>query len=225
VTIVDPASVRPRLAEAAAASIEDMRRVLVETATGANKRVWVTINCKHSDRAGRYEIVVPDNRVRLDAVQALLHESLGRPGQAETAPSGALASHRRRSAQPPTERAPRPQWRCSREKNSALARARLRALDPPACRSLPAGRAGAGPPRLRTAASAEAGRRDGRGAACCGSGDLDDVCPCAARAVRQRSWGRRRRSGGMAHCAGHRAPARSRSRRDVHFASRRVDRP
>jgi hypothetical protein len=61
-TIVDPASVRPRLAEAAAASIDDIRRVLVETATGANKQVWVTINCKHCDRAGRYEIVVPDNR-------------------------------------------------------------------------------------------------------------------------------------------------------------------
>jgi hypothetical protein len=26
---------------------------------------------------------VPDNKARLDAIQALLHESLGRPGQAE----------------------------------------------------------------------------------------------------------------------------------------------
>jgi hypothetical protein len=80
---VDPASVRPRLAEAAAASIEDIRRVLLETATGANKNLWATINCKHCGRAGRYEITVLDNKVRLDAIQALLHESLGRPGQAE----------------------------------------------------------------------------------------------------------------------------------------------
>jgi hypothetical protein len=87
---VDPASVRPRLAEAAAESLEDIRRVLLETATGANKNLWATINCKHCGRAGRYEITVPDNKVRLNAIQALLHESLGRPGQAETQPAAAL---------------------------------------------------------------------------------------------------------------------------------------
>jgi hypothetical protein len=86
---LDPASVRPRLAEAAA-SLEDIRRVLLETATGANKNLWATINCKHCGRAGRYEITVPDNKVRLDAIQALLHESLGRPGQAEAQPAPAL---------------------------------------------------------------------------------------------------------------------------------------
>ncbi len=79
---VDPASVRPQLA-AAAANLGDIRRVLLETATGANKQLWATISCKHCSRAGRYEITVPDNKVRLDAVQALLHESLGRPAQAE----------------------------------------------------------------------------------------------------------------------------------------------
>jgi hypothetical protein len=68
----DPASVRPRLAEAAAASLEDIRRVLLETATGANRNLWATINCKQCGRAGRYEITVPDNKVRLDAIRALL---------------------------------------------------------------------------------------------------------------------------------------------------------
>ena len=82
--VADPASVRPRLAEAVAASLEDIRRVLLETATSANKQLWATITCKHCDRAGRYEITVPDTKVRLDAVQALLHEALGRPGQVET---------------------------------------------------------------------------------------------------------------------------------------------
>jgi hypothetical protein len=86
----DPASVRPRLAEAAAASVEEIRRVLLETATGANKQLWATITCKHCDRPGRYEITVPDNKVRLDAVQALLHEALGRPGQAEAQPAASL---------------------------------------------------------------------------------------------------------------------------------------
>jgi hypothetical protein len=87
---VDPASVRPRLAEAAAESVEEIRRVLLETATGANRNLWATINCKHCNRAGRYEITVPDNKVRLDAIQALLHESLGRPGQAEAQPAPVL---------------------------------------------------------------------------------------------------------------------------------------
>src|SRR5215510_12576207 len=87
---VDPSSVRPRLAEAAAASLEHIRRVLLETATGANRQLWATINCKHCGRAGRYEITVPDNKVRLDAVQALLHEALGRPGQAEAQPAPSL---------------------------------------------------------------------------------------------------------------------------------------
>jgi len=64
--------------------------VLLETATGANKNLWATINCKHCGRAGRYEISVPDNKLRLDAIQALLHESLGRPGQAEAQPAPAL---------------------------------------------------------------------------------------------------------------------------------------
>jgi hypothetical protein len=80
---VAPAEVRPRLAEVAAERLDDLQRVLLEVATGANKNLWATVNCKHCARSGRYEIVVPDNKVRLDAVQALLHEALGRPAQAE----------------------------------------------------------------------------------------------------------------------------------------------
>jgi hypothetical protein len=90
VSAADPASVRPRLAEAAAESVDEIRRVLLETVTGANRNLWATISCKHCGRAGRYEITVPDNKVRLDAIQALLHESLGRPGQAEAPPAPAL---------------------------------------------------------------------------------------------------------------------------------------
>jgi hypothetical protein len=81
--MIDPSAVRPRLAEVAAERIDDLQRVLLETATGANKNMWVTVSCKHCARSGRYEIVVPDNKVRLDAIQALLHEALGRPAQAE----------------------------------------------------------------------------------------------------------------------------------------------
>jgi hypothetical protein len=88
----DPASVRPQLAAAAAANLDDIRRVLIETATGANKHLWATISCKHCSRAGRYEITVPDNKVRLDAVQTLLHESLGRPAHVQAALSSFAGS-------------------------------------------------------------------------------------------------------------------------------------
>jgi hypothetical protein len=80
---VSPADVRPRLAEAAAANLSELERVLVETATGANRQVWTTIGCKHCGREGRYEIDVPDNRVRLDAVEKLLQQGLGRAREAE----------------------------------------------------------------------------------------------------------------------------------------------
>jgi hypothetical protein len=80
---VSPADVRPRLAEAAAANLSEIERVLVETATGANRQVWATIGCKHCGREGRYEIEVPDNRVRLDAVEKLLQQGLGRAREAE----------------------------------------------------------------------------------------------------------------------------------------------
>jgi hypothetical protein len=80
---VSPADVRPRLAEAAAANLSELERVLVETATGANRQIWATIGCKHCGREGRYEIEVPDNRVRLDAVEKLLQQGLGRAREAE----------------------------------------------------------------------------------------------------------------------------------------------
>jgi hypothetical protein len=70
--------VRPRLAEAAAANLSEIERVLVETATGANRQVWITVTCKQCERQGRYEVDVPDNRVRLDAVEKLLQQGLGR---------------------------------------------------------------------------------------------------------------------------------------------------
>ena len=40
--VADPASVRLQRAEAASASVEDIRRVLLDTATGANKQLWTT---------------------------------------------------------------------------------------------------------------------------------------------------------------------------------------
>jgi hypothetical protein len=88
--VVGPSEVRPRLAQAAAANLSELERVLVETATGANRQVWVTIACKHCERQGRYEVEVPDNRVRLDAVEKLLQQGLGRAREAEHSPTPQL---------------------------------------------------------------------------------------------------------------------------------------
>jgi hypothetical protein len=89
-SVVGPSEVRPRLAQAAAANLSELERVLVETATGANRQVWVTIACKHCERQGRYEVDVPDNRVRLDAVEKLLQQGLGRAREAEQSPTPRL---------------------------------------------------------------------------------------------------------------------------------------
>jgi hypothetical protein len=42
---VDPATVRPRLAEAAAESVEDIQRTLLDAATSALKPAWVEFEC------------------------------------------------------------------------------------------------------------------------------------------------------------------------------------
>src|SRR5262249_4760783 len=88
---VTPAEVRPRLGELVAENLSELERVLVETATGADKPVWVTTPCKSCGRAGRHEVVIPDYRVRLDAVEKLLQQGLGRapggPGAAERSPA------------------------------------------------------------------------------------------------------------------------------------------
>jgi hypothetical protein len=81
-----PSEVRPRLAAAAAANLPDLERVLLDAATGATRQAWTTITCKHCERQGRYEVVIPDYRVRLDAVEKLLQQGLGRAREAQDAP-------------------------------------------------------------------------------------------------------------------------------------------
>jgi hypothetical protein len=75
--------VRPRLAAAAAASLDEIERVLIETATAADRQIYAMISCKHCGREGRYPVAVPDHRSRLDAISQLLAQGLGRPAQAE----------------------------------------------------------------------------------------------------------------------------------------------
>jgi hypothetical protein len=82
----DPATVRPRLAEAAAESLEDIRRTLLDAATSASKPAWIEFECPECSKRKRVEVPVPDVRARVAAIELLLREGLGRPPQAEETP-------------------------------------------------------------------------------------------------------------------------------------------
>jgi hypothetical protein len=82
----DPATVRPRLAEAAAESVEGIQRTLLDAATAASKPAWVEFECMDCGKRKRVEVPVPDVRARVAAIELLLREGLGRPPQVEEAP-------------------------------------------------------------------------------------------------------------------------------------------
>ena len=84
---VDPATVRPRLAAAAAESVEDIQRTLLDAATSASKPAWVEFECSDCGKRKRVEVPVPDVRARVAAIELLLREGLGRPAQAEEPPT------------------------------------------------------------------------------------------------------------------------------------------
>ena len=81
----DPAQVRPRLAEAAAASYDDIQTALLDAALGATREMWVTTACSGCGKKQRVEVKIPDVRSRVAAIELLLREGLGRPPQAEEA--------------------------------------------------------------------------------------------------------------------------------------------
>jgi hypothetical protein len=80
---LDPASVRPRLAEAAAEGLDGIRKTLLDAATGAVRDHWITFECSDCGKRKRVEVPVPDVRARVAAIELLLREGLGRPPQAE----------------------------------------------------------------------------------------------------------------------------------------------
>jgi hypothetical protein len=86
----DPAQVRPRLAEAAAASLDDIQAALLDAALGATRDMWVTTACSNCGKKQRVEVKIPDVRSRVAAIELLLREGLGRPPQAEEAASPRL---------------------------------------------------------------------------------------------------------------------------------------
>jgi hypothetical protein len=84
---VSPSDVRARLGEVAAEHLDALEAVLLQTAVGATMRRWVSIECKGCGLDARYEVEVPDHRARLDAVEKLLQQGLGRAREAAEPPS------------------------------------------------------------------------------------------------------------------------------------------
>jgi hypothetical protein len=87
---VDPATVRPSLAAAAAENVEQLKASLLEAAGSAVKPVWLTVECSGCGERSRVEAPVPDVRARVAAIELLLREGLGRVPQAEEPTSARL---------------------------------------------------------------------------------------------------------------------------------------
>jgi hypothetical protein len=80
---LSPADVRPALAQAAAASLDEIQQALLDAALGAARAHWATFTCPDCGKKHRAEVHVPDVRSRVAAIELLLREGLGRPAQAE----------------------------------------------------------------------------------------------------------------------------------------------
>jgi hypothetical protein len=89
-----PAQVRPRLAEAAAGSADEIQQALLDAALGAVREHWASFQCPDCGRKHRAQVSVPDVRSRVAAIELLLREGLGRPAQAEEPRHATLPSTR-----------------------------------------------------------------------------------------------------------------------------------
>jgi hypothetical protein len=83
----DPATIRPALAQLAAANLDGLQRALLDAALSATTTRWATVACEDCGARSRVELPVPDVRSRLQAIETLLAQGLGRPGQAEEQPT------------------------------------------------------------------------------------------------------------------------------------------
>ena len=65
-------------------------RTLLDAALGSTREMWVTTECSGCGKKQRIEVRVPDVRSRVAAIELLSREGLGRPPQAEEAPTPRL---------------------------------------------------------------------------------------------------------------------------------------
>jgi hypothetical protein len=88
--VMSPADVRPALAQAAAASLDEIQQALLDAALGTVREHWATFTCPDCGKKHRARVHVPDVRSRVAAIELLLREGLGRPAQAEEPPVAQL---------------------------------------------------------------------------------------------------------------------------------------
>ena len=79
----EPMTSTKALAQAAADELDTIRAVLLDAATNTNRPAWVTPTCPDCGKKFRQEVLVPDHKARVAAVEVLLREGLGRVAQAE----------------------------------------------------------------------------------------------------------------------------------------------
>jgi hypothetical protein len=72
---IDPASVRPMLAAAAAENAEQLKASLLEAAGSAVSPVWLTVECSNCGERSRVEAPVPDVLARVAAELLLRPEA------------------------------------------------------------------------------------------------------------------------------------------------------
>jgi hypothetical protein len=89
----DPTAIRPALARLAAANLDGLQRALLDAALSATTTRWATVSCSDCGASSRVELPVPDVRSRLQAIETLLAQALGRPGQAEEQPAPRLPTN------------------------------------------------------------------------------------------------------------------------------------
>jgi len=79
----DPGSIRPALAQLAASNLDALQRALLKAALSATTTRWATVSCGECGARSRVELPIPDTHARLQAIETLLAQGLGRPGQAD----------------------------------------------------------------------------------------------------------------------------------------------
>jgi hypothetical protein len=65
-----------------ALTAQEITEALKEIAASTTKR-WVTVSCKHCDRDGKYEVDVPDDKTRLNAIEFMVEHGYGKPAAAK----------------------------------------------------------------------------------------------------------------------------------------------
>jgi hypothetical protein len=86
----DPAAIRPALARLAAQNLDELQRALLDAALSATTVRWATVTCSGCSAKSHVELPVPDVKARLQAIQLLLSESLGRAPAAPEAVAAAV---------------------------------------------------------------------------------------------------------------------------------------